>query len=271
MLLVDFLPAQAYKRLNSLVAIKPSVGGSPMRWFSLIVIVAAVGTLAVPAAPTQQANVVRMRAAAKAGQEAGGQQGRVRLRLDDGSAEETLLFGIEEKAPNMQVVFLNRFTPRAEQLPLAIDTIQILFRTRNGGGGPGMRKGLPFEALIYLDPSGSGDPSQTTLVLRQAFETRPSDTRLQKIRLSSPVLVESGDVWVGYTNTVSASDPTRIFYHGALDTTGESEQRSWAFYNPSSGEPFSGESLAEAGAANLIDDCCEAGNWIIRARGVTGE
>ena len=55
------------------------------------------------------------------------------------------------------------------------------------------------------------------LAARQPFELRPSDTRFQKIDLETPVTVTSGDVWVGYTNTVTATDE-RLIYHAAIDT-----------------------------------------------------
>jgi hypothetical protein len=187
-----------------------------------------------------------------------------KLKLDDGSAEFVVALTDNTNARTFQVVVLNRFTPASDRLPFEIDTIQILFRKTCQAGDTGLRDGMPFEALVYLDPQGTGDPANAMLVTRQSFEVHPSDTKFQKIALDTPVTVTGGDVWIGYTNSFSATDD-RLIYHAALDTS-SSQGRSWIFYN-GVGSNFDGNVLANAQFRHLVDQEGMPGNWMIRAKG----
>jgi hypothetical protein len=187
---------------------------------------------------------------------------RTKLRLDDGQQDFVVALADATGSRTFQAVILNRFTPTSNRLPLELDTVQILFPKTCQAGDTGLRAGMTFEALVYLDPSGSGDPASAMLVARQPFEVRPSDTEFQRIRLETPVTVTSGDVWVGYTNAFTATD-TRLIYHAALDTS-SSKGRSWIFYN-GVGSNFDGDVLANAQFRRLVDDEGVPGNWMIRA------
>ena len=192
---------------------------------------------------------------------------RTKLRLDDGTQELVVALTDAAGSRTFQAVIVNRFTPTSNRLPLELDTVQILFPKTCQAGDTGLRAGMMFEALVYLDPSGSGDPANAMLAARQSFEVRPSDTEFQRIRLDTPVTVTSGDVWVGYTNTFSATDSRPLFF-AAVDTS-SSQGRSWIFYN-STGSPFGGDVLVTAQVRHLLDQEGVPGNWMIRAKGRIG-
>jgi hypothetical protein len=211
---------------------------------------------AVPAADSSKADAV---SEAK-------RRARTRLRLDDGSQESVVSVNDETQARGLQAVVLNRFTPDEDSLPLTIDAVSILFPKTCAVGDTGLRRGMEFEVVVYLDPDATEDPANATLAVRQGFEIRPSDTKFQTIRLDTPVVVERGDVWVGYTNSVTSTDD-RVIFHAALDRS-SSRGRSWLFYNSSSS--FTGTVLDAAQYRQRIDEQGIPGNWLIRARGTTG-
>jgi hypothetical protein len=189
-----------------------------------------------------------------------------KLKLDDGSAEEVLSLTNPERTKSVQAVLVNRFTPAANQLPFTVESVNIAFRETCQAGSTGLRNSMTFQVVVYLDPTGSGDPANTELVRRQNFDLRPNDGKFQKIVLDSPVPVTAGDVWIGYTNSFSATDD-RVIYHAALDTTNP-KGRSWIFYNL--GSSFEGDVLEAAQVKRTIDDAGLPGNWMIRARGEAG-
>jgi hypothetical protein len=181
-----------------------------------------------------------------------------RLRLDDGTAEQVIgVADSEDQTKGLQAVVANVFTPDPAVLPLTINRVMVLFP-----------KGMTFEVVVYLDPTGSLDPDNAELATRQTFALKPSDTRLQKVTLDNPVTVEQGDVWVGYINSVTGTNPEFIF-HAALDTTNP-KGRSWIFYNRA-GSSFTGDRLANAQFQRQVNEPDFNGNWIIRAAGQTGQ
>jgi hypothetical protein len=189
----------------------------------------------------------------------------IELHFDDGSYEEVL--GVAAGTTGYQSVSLTRFTPSATQLPAVLDTVSILFpKTFPNGAPTGLQDDQHFQVLVYLDPSGSANPANAALVLRQDFRLSPANARYQDVRLDRTVTVSRGDVWIGYTNAGTAADHRRIF-HAAIDTN-SSRQRSWLFYN-SNVEPrdFDGEDLSAAQVRTRLDDIGFAGNWLIRASG----
>ena len=227
-----------------------------------IAILLALATLCLapgpaPAAAQDGGRVVAVPAAAE-------KRARTKLKLDDGQQDFVVALTDATGARTFQAVILNRFTPTSNRLPFQLDIVQILFPKTCQAGDTGLRAGMAFEALVYLDPSGSGDPANAMLAARQPFEIQPSDTEFQKIRLETPVTVTSGDVWVGYTNAFTATD-SRLIYHAALDTS-SSKGRSWIFYN-GVGSNFDGDVLINAQFRQLIDEAGAPGNWMIRAKG----
>jgi len=191
---------------------------------------------------------------------------RNRLKLDDGTPELVLSLTDAERTKSLQAVILNRFTPAANQLPFVLESVSIAFRATCQVGDTGLRSSMPFQVVVYVDPTGSGDPANTELIRRQEFNVRPRDGKFQKIVLNDPVTVESGDVWIGYTNSFTSVDD-RVLYHAAIDTTNP-KGRSWIFYNVSSN--FDGDVLENAQVKRTVDEEGIAGNWLIRGRGSVG-
>ena len=121
----------------------------------------------------------------------------------------------------LQAVFLNRFTPATSSLPFAVDTVSVLFPETSSTGETGLLEGSTFEVLVYLDATGSGRPENARLVVRQSVGIHPSDTLFQDVVLAAPLTVLGGDVWVGFTNAVTAVD-RRPIEPGVVDTSSES-------------------------------------------------
>jgi hypothetical protein len=185
------------------------------------------------------------------------------IQHDDGTVESA--FGITDRPPTFgnQGVFLNRFTIPDELLPFSIDTVSILFPVSTASGGPtGIIPGSTFEIVVYVDETGSGNPDVTQLKVQRSFAVQPSNTVFQEVATGAPVTIQSGDVWIGFTNTVTATDNRPIF-PAAADTNAP-QGRSWAFFNGSAGEHFSGP-LANAERAEIVQ-----ANWLIRATGQQG-
>jgi hypothetical protein len=187
------------------------------------------------------------------------------LSVDDGSYEAALGVVEQSSEPRFgnQAVFLNRFTIDDAMLPFSLDTVSVLFPVSDPIGATGLMAGQPFDILVYVDPTGSGDPANTTQVVQQRISLAPSNSVFQTVRLQSPVLVESGDIWVGFTNTVTAFDDAPIF-PGAIDFDSV-QGRSWAFFSDEPGAHFGGGPLASAELGGTVQ-----GNWLIRASGQGG-
>jgi hypothetical protein len=99
----------------------------------------------------------------------------------------------------------------------------------------------------------------------------------QEIALDNPVRVESGDIWVGFTNSYTNGREDELIYPGALDVNGSERNRTWFFANlPQQGNIDAinfdgGTSLAQAQRASILDQDSEfGGNWMIRASGQSG-
>ena len=185
------------------------------------------------------------------------------LQLDDGSAEAA--FGITNNPPTFgnQGVFLNRFTIPDELLPFTIDTVSILFPVSTSAGSTDIIPGSTFEMLIYVDETASGNPDVTELKVRRSFAVQPSNTVFQEISTGTPLTIQSGDVWVGFTNTVTSVDNLPTF-PAAADFAAP-QGRSWAFFNDDPGSHFDGGALANAEIAQIGQL-----NWLIRATGQRG-
>lgn len=235
-----------------------------IRTLSSLACVVALFVATTPTAPAAQQNGARIIASPAAAPAHADKRARVKFRLDDGSQELVIALTDAEGTREVQAVVLNRFTPTSNRLPFDLDTIQILFPKTCQSGDTGLRTGMGFEALVYIDPSGSGDPANAMLVARQPFEIQPSNNRFQRIRLDTPVSVMSGDVWVGYTNSFSALDARPLFF-AAVDTSSPSQGRSWIFYNTTSN--FTGDVLSDAQIRQTLEEAGAPGNFLIRARG----
>ncbi len=187
------------------------------------------------------------------------------LQVDDGSAEQTLGVVNNNQTIGTQAVYMNRFTVPDEYLPFTLDSVSFLFPTSTDVGPTGLMAGQTFELLVYLDPDATGVPANATLKIDQTFLLQPSNTIFQVVRLDLPIVIQQGDVWVGFTPTVTSIDNLPIF-PGALDTSSISQVRSWVFFNSTSGDHFNGHgSLADADNQLIVQ-----GNWLFRASGQPG-
>lgn len=195
------------------------------------------------------------------------------LRLDDGGYELTLgVVPVDGSASSgNQAVFLNRFTIPPDQI-FTLDAVSMLIPVTSMGVPTNVRDGSTFEVLVYTDESGSGDPANTVFRARKTFAVRPSNTVFQDVALDLPIVVLKGDVWVGFTNTVTRSD-NRAIFPGAVDSSSPNQNRSWIFFNPTTRDHFGEDDdgpLTNAEVGTLINQPPTGGNWLIRARGQAG-
>ena len=186
------------------------------------------------------------------------------LSIDDGSFESALGVTDPQGLNGSQAVFLNRFTPNPDLLPITIDTVSFLFPVSTDVGSTGLESGMPFQVLVYTDPTSNADPTVATLVRRQSFLISPSNSTFQNIALDDPVTIDQGTVYVGFTNSITAETNEAIF-QGALDedtAIGES----FAYFNTELFSHFDGTVLSAATSGTRV----LPGTWLIRALFSTG-
>lgn len=183
---------------------------------------------------------------------------------DDGSFESALGVTDPQGAHGSQAVFINRFTPNPELLPVTIDTVSFLFPISTDVGPTGLEQGMPFEVLVYTDPTSNPSPTAASLVRRQLFLIQPSNSAFQNVTLDDPVTIEGGTVYIGFTNRITAETNEAIF-PGALDEdtpTGDS----FAYFNTELFSHFDGTVLSAATSGTRV----LPGTWLIRAFFSTG-
>lgn len=186
------------------------------------------------------------------------------LSHDDGSFEAALGVTDPQGINGSQAVFINRFTPSPDLLPVTIDTVSFLFPVSTDLGPTGLEPGMPFEVLVYTDPTSNPSPTAATLVRRQLFLVQPSNSSFQNVTLDDPVTIEGGTVYVGFTNKITAETNEPI-YPGALDAdtvTGDS----FAYFNTEVFSHFDGTVLSAATSGTRV----LPGTWLIRAFFSTG-
>jgi hypothetical protein len=185
------------------------------------------------------------------------------LRLDDGIVDTVL--GVTNEETSNQAVYLNRFSPDPELLPITIDTVSILFPLVDPNGfETGLRPRMTFQLLVYVDEAGTGDPLHSELVRRETFDLAPSNTAFQNITLDMPVEVARGDVYIGFTDFVTSVTNEQIF-PAAFDSN-QAVNRAYAFHNFDTGSHFDGENLAASDSGPIL----LPGAWMIRALYTTG-
>lgn len=183
---------------------------------------------------------------------------------DDGSFESALGVTDPQGVNGSQAVFINRFTPSPDQLPVTIDTVSFLFPVSTDVGPTNLESGMPFEVLVYTDPTSNPSPTAASLVRRQLFLIQPSNSSFQNVTLDDPVTIEGGTVYVGFTNRITAETNEPIF-PGALDedtATGDS----FAYFNTELFSHFDGTVLSTATSGTRV----LPGTWLIRAFFSTG-
>lgn len=162
------------------------------------------------------------------------------LAVDDGNHESGLL--IDGR------LYVNRLTPT--RYPARVTTLRFLFPWFSGQPSPAGRE---IRLVAFLDPQGTGRPPQPVrMVLDRPYRIPDSiagSGTMVDIPLADPILVTSGDVYVGY------QAPTPHNGVGfAVDTNGPKPQRS--FRSADGGVTFTGPLAVEwQGAstyANLV-------------------
>lgn len=195
---------------------------------------------------------------------AGAPSGSATLQHDDGTYEGA--FGVVDSSGETgnQAVYMNRFSPSEDELPLSIDTVSILFPVSDPNGSTGLRPRMTFRVLVYVDEAATGDPLNATLVARKTFDLEPSNTVFQNITLDEVVEIAKGDVYIGFTDVVTGVTNQPIF-PAAFDANGGIHS-AFAFHNFARGSHFDGEDLraSDSGAIFL------SGSWLIRAFYTTG-
>jgi hypothetical protein len=139
------------------------------------------------------------------------------LSVDDGTPENGL--GLTAGG---QFLWLNRFTPTADELPFQMNAVDVLFDT-----GVGVNPGRPRRYYVYEDTDGDGDPGTNAVLRAQindaavqftdgvTFSTFPLDT-VQEFT--------EGDVIVAVVNRTAGVAAGQ--FPAALDET-EPQGRSW--------------------------------------------
>src|SRR5262245_53155087 len=153
--------------------------GTRVRAGILAGILGASLSLVISAPAAQGDQELRLSAVPASAAVSADKRGRTKLRLDDGQQDFVVALTDGEHARTVQAVVLNRFSPSTNRLPLALDTVMILFPKTCQAGDTGLRAGMAFEVLVYVDASGSGDPANAMLVARQPIEIEPSDSKFQ--------------------------------------------------------------------------------------------
>jgi hypothetical protein len=210
--------------------------------------------------PSLQARPAFSTFASKRGAPTGSQT----LQIDHGRYDFALGVVGGDPLYGLEAVYLNRFDPSPDELPISIEKVSALFPVSDQFGNTGLYSRMTFRMLVYVDEEGSDDPRNATLVASKTFDLEPSNTEFQEVALDTPVAVTRGAVYVGFTDFVTSitNDP---IYPGALDTTGP-VGASFAFHNLSPGAHFDGHDLSAAESGPSLVD----GAWLIRASYTTG-
>ena len=167
------------------------------------------------------------------------------LGLDDGTWESA--YGVSGTS---RLAWISRFTPAPQDYPFRLERIDLQFVD------PTADAGRAIQLLVYVDPSGSGDPAVATLVRTQDATIQfLHGMTLNQYALASPVTVTAGDVYVGAIDLVADAGTNLI---AALDAT-----PSGRAYHQLDGTAPGGFVLCDGAAG--CHDC----TWMIRAYGST--
>ena len=91
--------------------------------------------------------------------------GPVNLVLDDGSAESSI--GVNDQINDYQFVWMNRFTPAADEFPFNLEQISILWPSGQ------VQAGSNVQFVVYQDPDGDGIYTfETTALPPGSYETK---------------------------------------------------------------------------------------------------
>lgn len=185
----------------------------------------------------------------------------VDLRIDVGLGHNVLGVG-----PGTPVIFLNRFTPAAADLPFTLDRVDVEFLGTLDGGGNGAVVGETFDVYVYQDDDE--DPSNGATLLGSVKDVAVSVVdALQSVPVPDGIAVDgAGDVLI----TVVARDAT-----GGSPATfddGPGVGRSWlgTNFDATIGDPPDLAALALQKPEDLGIDGFDASNLVLRGHGVRG-
>ena len=188
--------------------------------------------------------------------------GPVTMVLDDGTAENSVVWTDDDDLQQPSI-WLNRFSPTADQFPMTLNNVQILWRTLTNGSPIGKA----VKILAYIDTDMDGDPSNAVLVGQAGVTINEMDTfETYLVNINLPV---AGDVYLGFSDVFAEGGITPPLHVAAIDED-NSRNRSWVAAND----------VGSANTANLgANDYLEtieavsggaiSGNWMIRGNGMT--
>ncbi len=181
--------------------------------------------------------------------------GAIELVLDDGTSEDAIGLTSGEA-----FVWFNRFTPDPSDFPFTLDQISLIFRDSANVGDE-------LQLVIWEDTDGDGDPGTGAALLYAANTVveHNDGTTWNNYALTPPVMLAGpGDVLIGVVNRSGAAGGT---HPASIDTTA-SQGRSWVgAYSAGVPDP---PTLPTDDLWGVIDTFGFAGNWMIRASGMTG-
>jgi len=157
------------------------------------------------------------------------------LRDDDGGANSVLGYN-----GTTQMAWIKRFSPACH--PFRLTNAEVMIA--HGSIVPGR----PIRLLVYTDPAGSGDPANAALVHSEDVTVQVvSAATFNGYTLSDPVVITSGDYYVGFYDLLPDTPDTFI---ATLDTSGN-------------GDSFNTGNSTSPGDFNLYSGA----TWMIRASG----
>ena len=176
----------------------------------------------------------------------------VALVLDDGSGEEAVGAG------GSQFIWLNRFTPAANQYPFVLTEVQVMFTTISGA-----KVGDALDIYIYEDTDGDSDPGTGAQFLTSIQHVQVQTLNAFSVYpLANPVMLKTpGDVLIAVVNR----DEIPGVYPAAMDTN-SNHLRSWVGLY-AAGAPADPPVLPADTNWGLISSFGLPGNWMIRGYG----
>ena len=106
--------------------------------------------------------------------------------------------------------WVKRFTPTC--YPFALTGVQVQF------GNSSVTAGRPVQVLVYTDASGSGSPASSVLAHIQDVAVQATGTQWNSYTLSAPVILGSGDFYVGFHDLLPDAAMTNIMDYDASRT-----------------------------------------------------
>jgi hypothetical protein len=154
---------------------------------------------------------------------------------DDGSANSYYGYG-----GTTRMGWIKRFQPAC--YPFELNSVEVMT------GHSSVAPGRPIRLLVYTDPTAAGDPGTATLVHTEDVTVQVvSSATFNSYTLDSPVVVSSGDYYVGFYDLLDDSQST---YIAARDSSRE-------------GDSYSGAGSTSPDSFGLLT----GGTWMIRATG----